>query len=46
MHNPRTSVWGGTVAAPVFSEVTGFGLQLLGVPPTGAPAALFPTTWE
>jgi cell division protein FtsI (penicillin-binding protein 3) len=46
MHNPRTSVWGGTVAAPVFSEVTGFALQLLKVPPSGAVAALFPTTYE
>jgi cell division protein FtsI (penicillin-binding protein 3) len=46
MHNPRTSVWGGTVAAPVFSEVAGFALQLLKVPPTGAPATLFPTTYE
>ncbi|WNB84857.1 penicillin-binding protein 2 [Cellulomonas sp. ATA003] len=46
MHNPRTSVWGGTVAAPVFSEVAGFALQLLKVPPTGVPATLFPTTYE
>ncbi|WP_298459692.1 penicillin-binding protein 2 [uncultured Cellulomonas sp.] len=46
MHNPRTSEWGGDVAAPVFSEVAGFALQMLSVPPTGAPATLFPTTYE
>jgi cell division protein FtsI (penicillin-binding protein 3) len=46
MHNPRTSEWGGTVAAPVFSEVAGFALQLLKVPPSGSTPDLFPTTYE
>lgn len=46
LHNPRTSIYGGTVAAPVFSSVTGYALQQLGIAPSGAPATLFPATWE
>lgn len=45
MRNPRTSIYGGTVAAPVFSEVTGYALQMLKVPPSGAAATLFPTSY-
>jgi cell division protein FtsI (penicillin-binding protein 3) len=45
MRNPRTSIYGGTVAAPVFSEVTGYALQMLKVPPSGAAATLFPTSF-
>ena len=44
LYTPKTSVYGGTVAAPVFSQVTGHVLQYLGVPPSGVPADLFPTT--
>lgn len=44
LYNPKSSIYGGTVAAPVFSQVTGHALQYLGVPPSGAPAELFPTT--
>ncbi|GEA88256.1 peptidoglycan D,D-transpeptidase FtsI family protein [Cellulomonas cellasea] len=46
LQDPRSSEWGGTVAAPVFSDVAGFALQELGVAPSGVPAQLFPTTWE
>ena len=46
LQDPRSSEWGGTVAAPVFSDVAGFALQELGVAPSGVPAELFPTTWE
>ena len=46
LHNPRTSIYGGTVAAPVFSSVTGYALQRLGVPPSGTPPTLFPATWQ
>lgn len=46
LHNPRSSIYGGSVAAPVFSTVTGYALQQLGVAPSGAPATLFPATWE
>lgn len=46
MYEPKTSIWGGTVAAPVFKDVATFALQSLRVPPSGAPAKLYPTTWE
>lgn len=45
LHNPRTSIYGGTVAAPVFRDVAGFALGELGVPPSGTEPQLFPTTW-
>lgn len=46
LKNPRTSEWGGTVAAPVFSDVTAYALAELGVAPSGSQPTLFPTTWE
>ena len=46
LKNPRTSEWGGTVAAPVFRDVTAYALAELGVAPSGSQATLFPTTWE
>ena len=44
--NPRTSVYGGVVAAPVFADVAGFTLAELGVAPsaTSEAPALYPTT--
>ncbi|WP_431836923.1 peptidoglycan D,D-transpeptidase FtsI family protein [Cellulomonas sp. Y8] len=45
LHNPRTSEWGGTVAAPVFSDVAGYALTELGIAPSGTQPQLFPTTW-
>ena len=44
LYNPHSSIYGGTVAAPVFSQVTGHALQYLGVPPSGVPADLYPST--
>ncbi|WP_448629641.1 peptidoglycan D,D-transpeptidase FtsI family protein [Cellulomonas soli] len=46
LKNPRTSEFGGVVAAPVFSDVTAYALAELGVAPSGSQATLFPTTWE
>lgn len=46
VYDPKSSIYGGSVAAPVFSAITGHTLQYLGVPPSGAPADLFPITWE
>jgi cell division protein FtsI (penicillin-binding protein 3) len=46
MYEPKTSIWGGTVAAPVFKDVAAFTLQALRVPPSGEPADLYPTHWE
>ena len=45
--NPKTSIYGGTVAAPVFADVAGFTLSELGVAPSdsSAGAPLYPTTW-
>lgn len=45
IENPTAAVFGGTVAAPVFSEVTAFALQQLGVVPSGTTPELYPTTW-
>lgn len=45
LHNPKTSVYGGDVAAPVFKEVASYTLGELGVAPSGSKAKLFPTTW-
>jgi cell division protein FtsI (penicillin-binding protein 3) len=45
MNNPRSSQWGGTVAAPVFSKVAGYALQMLKVPPSGTAPDLFATTY-
>lgn len=45
LHNPRTSVYGGVVAAPVFSDVAGYALTELGIAPSGTAPQLFPTTW-
>ncbi|WP_234989301.1 penicillin-binding protein 2 [Demequina sp. NBRC 110052] len=46
MLNPSTSIWGGTVAAPVFRDVATFTLQSLGVPPSTGEANPYPTSWE
>jgi len=45
LHDPHSSVYGGVVAAPVFSDVAGFALTELGIAPSGAAANLYPTTW-
>ena len=45
IENPTVSPYGGVVAAPVFSEVTAFALQKLGVVPSGTTPDLYPTTW-
>ncbi len=46
LYNPHDSIYGGTAAAPVFSEVTAYALQYLGIPPSGTAADLFPSTWQ
>ena len=46
LYDPKTSVYGGAVAAPVFSEVAGQALRYLGVPPSGTVPALYPVTFE
>ncbi len=44
--DPKSSIWGGVVAAPVFKDVATFALQALRVPPSGPREEFFPTTWE
>jgi cell division protein FtsI (penicillin-binding protein 3) len=46
LQNPKSSIYGGDVAAPVFSDVAGYALQELGIAPSGKPAQLFATTWQ
>ncbi|WP_084129968.1 penicillin-binding protein 2 [Demequina sp. NBRC 110055] len=46
LFDPKSSIWGGEVAAPVFSDVATFALQTLRVPPSGPAEELYPTTWE
>lgn len=45
LHNPKSSIYGGDVAAPVFKDVAAYTLGELGVAPSGAKANPFPTTW-
>ncbi|SED87710.1 peptidoglycan D,D-transpeptidase FtsI family protein [Ruania alba] len=42
MYNPDTGIYGGTIAAPVFQEITAFTLQSLGVPPSDEEAEPYP----
>ena len=46
MYDPRTSIYGGEVAAPVFKDVATFALQELRVPPSQTKAKLYPLTWK
>lgn len=46
LYDPKSSIWGGDVAAPVFRDVATFALQTLRVPPSSGEQARFPTTWE
>lgn len=45
LHDPQTSIYGGVVAAPVFSDVTGYALTALNVAPSGIEPNLYPATW-
>nr|WP_255480837.1 penicillin-binding protein 2 [Quadrisphaera sp. RL12-1S] len=46
VQHPQTDHYGGTVAAPVFSDVMGYALGKEGIVPSGAPAQLPPLTWQ
>jgi cell division protein FtsI (penicillin-binding protein 3) len=45
LKNPRTSIFGGVVAAPVFRDVMSFVLQRENVPPSEPAPAPIPLTW-
>ncbi|WP_062301398.1 peptidoglycan D,D-transpeptidase FtsI family protein [Demequina subtropica] len=46
LRDPKTEIWGGTTAAPVFKDVATFALQTLRVPPSTSKPTLYPTTWK
>lgn len=46
LFDPKTSIYGGDVAAPLFKDVMTFGLQSLRVPPSASTESFYPTTWE
>ncbi|WP_062384709.1 peptidoglycan D,D-transpeptidase FtsI family protein [Demequina iriomotensis] len=46
LRDPKTEIWGGTTAAPVFKDVATFALQTLRVPPSTTEPTLYPTTWK
>lgn len=45
LKSPQSSIYGGTVAAPVFKDVMSFVLQQEAVPPSAPAPAAFPLTW-
>ncbi|WP_242496270.1 peptidoglycan D,D-transpeptidase FtsI family protein [Xylanimonas protaetiae] len=45
LKSPRTSIYGGVVAAPVFRDVMSFVLQKEGVPPSAPAPDPLPLTW-
>lgn len=45
LYDPKAAIYGGAVAGPVFKEVAAYGLQALGVPPSGSEAKLLPNEW-
>lgn len=46
LYDPKTSIYGGEVAAPVFKDVATFALQELRVPPSDSKPTLYPLTWK
>ncbi|TDE90815.1 penicillin-binding protein 2 [Occultella glacieicola] len=44
LYNPSSGIYGGTIAAPVFHDVTAFALQSRGVAPSTEPAQPYPLT--
>ena len=45
IYDPKAAIYGGAVAGPVFKEVAAYGLQALGVPPSGSEPQLLPNEW-
>ena len=46
LQRPRSSIYGGVVAAPVFSKVMTYALQDYGIPPTGTKPPRIPLTYD
>ncbi|WP_245807228.1 peptidoglycan D,D-transpeptidase FtsI family protein [Krasilnikoviella flava] len=45
LRSPQSSIYGGVVAAPVFSDLMGYTLQKMDVPPSTTPADPYDLTW-
>jgi cell division protein FtsI (penicillin-binding protein 3) len=45
LKSPHSSIFGGDVAAPVFSDIMGFTLQKMDVPPSGNLDRRLKTEW-
>nr|BFF17682.1 hypothetical protein GCM10025730_12030 [Promicromonospora thailandica] len=45
LKSPHSSIFGGDVAAPVFSDIMGFTLQKMDVPPSSTQGKRFKTEW-
>jgi cell division protein FtsI (penicillin-binding protein 3) len=45
LKSPKSSIFGGDVAAPVFSDVMGFTLQKMDVPPSERDTRRLKTEW-
>ncbi|MBO1766951.1 penicillin-binding protein 2 [Allobranchiibius sp. GilTou38] len=42
LQNPKTTIYGGEAAAPIFSQVAGYVLRTRGVAPSRKPVSLYP----
>ncbi|MFC7876763.1 peptidoglycan D,D-transpeptidase FtsI family protein [Isoptericola sp. NPDC057391] len=45
LRSPQSSIYGGVVAAPVFSDLMGYTLQKMDVPPSSTPFKSYDLTW-
>jgi len=45
LRSPQSSIYGGVVAAPVFSDLMGYTLQKMDVPPSTTPSDPYELTW-
>ncbi|MCK9795538.1 penicillin-binding protein 2 [Isoptericola sp. 4D.3] len=45
LRSPQSSIFGGVVAAPVFSDLMGYTLQKMDVPPSTTPFKPYDLTW-
>ncbi|MFF2452623.1 peptidoglycan D,D-transpeptidase FtsI family protein [Isoptericola sp. NPDC058082] len=45
LRSPQSSIYGGVVAAPVFSDLMGYTLQKMDVPPSSTPFKPYDLTW-
>lgn len=46
IRDPKTTIWGSVVSAPVFSDVMAYSLQRLGIEPSTTKPQLYPIEWK